>query len=141
VSWLLDTNVLSELRKGDRANEGVRSWFASTGELEIFTSVLVVGELRRGVEQLRSRDEPAALAIEQWLNEMILSFSDRIVPIDEAIAQRWGRLNVPNPLPTVDGLLAATALEREMSVVTQNVRDFHRSGAKVFNPFTPKRSS
>lgn len=134
MSWLLDTNILSELRKGDRANEGVRDWFAEAREEELFTSVLVLGEVRRGIESIRRRDVPSALALEQWLLRMTTSFSDRVLPVDSPVAERWGRLNVPNPVPTVDGLLAATALMHDLVLVTRNIRDVQTTGVRLLDP-------
>jgi predicted nucleic acid-binding protein len=135
VSWLLDSNVLAELRKGPRANASVMAWFAATDEADLFTSVLVLGEARRGVESIRRRDAVAAQALEQWLLRLRETFADRVLPIDEDVAERWGTLNVPDPVPAVDGLLAATALVQDLTVVTRNVRDMERTGARLFNPF------
>ena len=134
MTWLVDTNILSELRKGERANEGVRSWFAEAEDEALFTSVLVVGELRRGVESIRRRDAVSAMALEQWLLGLSNGFGDRILPVDGPVAERWGRLNVPDPLPTVDGLLAATALEHDLILVTRNVRDVQRTGVRLLDP-------
>lgn len=133
--WLVDTNVLSELRKGARAAAGVRAWFDEVEDAGLFTSVLVVGELRRGVESLRRRDPRGAAALEQWVLRLVESFSDLVLPIDGAVAERWGRLNVPDPVPTVDGLLAATALVHELTLVTRNTRDVLRTGVRCLNPF------
>ena len=135
VRYLLDTNVLSELRRGARADSGVRSWFEASIEADPLTSVLVIGELRRGVESVRRRDPMGAVALEQWLIRLAETFGDRVVSIDARVADRWGALNVPDPLPTVDGLLAATALMHEMILVTRNVRDVVRTGVAVVNPF------
>jgi len=135
VSLLLDTNVLSELRKGDRAHAEVRAWFDATDEADLFTSVLVLGELRRGVESIRRRDPISAEALDQWLHRLKETFADRLLPVDAVIADRWGPLNVPDPVPTVDGLLAATALVHDMTLVTRNTRDVHRSGVRLLNPF------
>lgn len=137
VTYLLDTNVLSELRKGGRANSGVRAWFEACADQELCTSVLVLGELRRGIEGLRLRDPSGAAALEQWLARLHVSFADRVLDIDGAVADRWGRLNVPDPVPTVDGLLAATALVHGLVLVTRNVRDVHRTGVELLNPFSP----
>jgi toxin FitB len=134
VSWLIDTNVLSELRKGERANEGIRAWFAESREEDLFTSVLVLGEMRRGIELLRRRDVPSALALEQWLIRLTNTFSERVLPVDARVAERWGRLNVPYPIPTVDGLLAATALEHNHVLVTRNVRDVAGTGVQLLDP-------
>jgi predicted nucleic acid-binding protein len=131
---LLDTNIVSELRKGERADAGLRAWFAEADEESLYTSVLVVGELRRGIESIRRRDVPSALALEHWLAALTDGFADRILPVDQAVADRWGRLNVPDPVPTVDGLLAATALVHGLTLVTRNTRDVSRTGAPFLDP-------
>jgi hypothetical protein len=137
MAWLLDTNVLSELRKGDRADPGVRDWYAGTEGADLFTSVLVVGEIRRGIELIRRRDDIAAQALEQWLLRTLESFSDHILPVEATIADRWGRLNVPDPVSTVDGLLAATAIEHSMTLVMRNTKDVAATGASILDPFSP----
>jgi len=134
VSWLVDTNVLSELRKGDRANAGIRAWFADAREDELFTSVLVLGEIRREIESIRRRDLPSAIALEQWLTRLATDFADRVLSVDARVADRWGSLNVPDPIPTVDGLLAATALVHDLVLVTRNLRDVDRTGARLCDP-------
>ena len=134
MSWLVDTNVLSELRKGDRANAGIRTWFADAREDELFTSVLVLGEIRRGIESIRRRDLPSAIALEQWLTRLATDFADRVLAVDARVADRWGGLNVPDPIPTVDGLLAATALVHDLVLVTRNLRDVERTGARLCDP-------
>lgn len=139
MSWLVDTNVLSELRKGERAEVGVRSWFAEVDDAELFTSVLVLGEIRRGIESIRRRDKPSALALEQWLVRLAMGFGERVLPIDVRTADRWGSLNVPDPVPTVDGLLAATALEHDLVLVTRNVRDVAATGVQVLDPTASSR--
>lgn len=135
MSYLLDTNVLSELRKGPRTDPGVSRWFDSTDEGAIFLSVLVVGEVRQGIESLRRRDRRAARTLELWLRAVSESYGERILPIDAAVADRWGTLNVPDRLPAIDGLLAATALVHGLRVVTRNSDDFERAGVEVLNPF------
>ena len=134
MSWLVDTNVLSELRKGVRAHAGIWAWFADAQEAELFTSVLVLGEIRRGIESIRRRDAPSALALEQWLNRLASDFAERALPVDARVADRWGTLTVPDPVPTVDGLLAATALEHDLILVTRNVRDVERTGVRFLDP-------
>ena len=134
MSWLLDTNIVSELRKGERANPGVRAWFAEAADESLFTSVLVVGELRRGIESIRRRDVPSALALERWLAGLTDGFADRILAVDRAVAEQWGSLNVPDPVPTVDGLLAATALVHRLTLVTRNTRDVARTGVPLLDP-------
>jgi predicted nucleic acid-binding protein len=134
VTWLVDTNVLSELRKGERADPSIRAWFDGVPDDELFTSVLVLGEVRRGIESIRRRDPSAALALEQWLGRLSSGFEDRILPIDADVADRWGSLNVPDPVPTVDCLLAATALVHDMVLVTRNVKAVERTGVQVLDP-------
>lgn len=135
MSFLVDTNVLSELRKGPRANARVLSWVRSVDDAALHLSVLVIGELRQGVERLRRRDPPAAAKLDRWLHELIERHADRTLPVDAAVADRWGRLNVPDPLPAVDGLLAATALVHSLTLVTRNVRDVRRTGVRHIDPF------
>jgi predicted nucleic acid-binding protein len=134
VSWLLDTNIVSELRKGEQAHAGLKAWFADAEEESLYTSVLVVGELRRGIESLRRRDVPSALALEHWLAGITGGFEDRILAVDQAVADRWGRLNVPDPVPTVDGLLAATAMVHGLTLVTRNTKDVARTGVALLDP-------
>ena len=135
TGYLLDTNVVSELRKRDRANQGVRAWFEDHAHDEIWLSVLVVAELGRGVRLLRRRDAHAADRLDEWLASLVDRYSDRIIPIDLPIAQRWSTIGVPDPLPIIDGLLAATALHHNLALVTRNTTDVARSGALYLNPF------
>jgi hypothetical protein len=135
--FLIDTNVLSELRKGARADVNVRRWFEGIDENSIYLSVLVTGEIRRGIEAIRKRDPRAALALERWLDNMMEAHSERVLPVDAATADEWGRLDARGSLPVVDGLLAATALVRDLTLVTRNVKDVVRTGVDVLDPFSP----
>jgi toxin FitB len=135
MSYLVDTNVVSELRKGARCDTRVAAWFASTQDDELFLSVLVVGEIQRGIEQVRRRDTRSAAGLGRWLAQITRAYGDRILPITLPIARLWGRLGTPDPLPTVDGLLAATALHHDLVLVTRNVKDVARTGAQLMNPF------
>lgn len=135
MSHLLDTNVLSETRKLERADAGVRAWISSVRGSELYTSVLVIGEIRQGIERLKPRDPTQAQIYEGWLVELQRVFARRIIPITEEIAEAWGRMNASDPLPVADGLIAATAEIKNMIVVTRNVSDFERTGVKVLNPF------
>ncbi len=135
MKFLVDTNVLSELRKGARANAKVVGWFRSVDDAAMYLSVLVIGELRQGVERLRRRDPPAAARLDRWIQELIEHHADRTLPVDAAVADRWGRLNVPDPIPAVDGLLAATALVHSLTLVTRNVRDVRGTGVRHLDPF------
>jgi predicted nucleic acid-binding protein len=137
VKFLIDTNVIAELRKGARANANVRAWFAALDPEAILLSVVTVGEIRRGIESVRRHDPAAARALERWLRRVLADHSDRILAVDLSVAEEWGRLNVPDPLPVIDGLLAATAKVHGLTLATRNVKDVARSGADVVNPFEP----
>jgi hypothetical protein len=135
VSCLLDTNIISEVRKPTR-NAGVQQWFATVQAEELFLSVLVAGEIRRGIERLRRRDPAQAAVYEAWLATLRRDYADRILPVTAQIAEEWGRLNAGDPLPVIDGLLAATARVHGMLLVTRNTDDFARTGVRLLNPFT-----
>ncbi len=135
MSYLVDTNVLSEVRKGSRCHPAVAAWWDPVPAEQIFVSVLTIGELRRGVENLRRRDVPSATALDKWLWRIVANQEGRILPIDQTIAEEWGRLNVPNPLPAVDGLLAATAKVHGLTLVTRNLPDVVRTGVDTLNPW------
>ena len=137
--YLLDINVVSELRKQERADAHVRTWLREHRRDEFWLSVLVVGELIRGVGLLARRDRSAAAALTSWLSATVADYQDRILPVTTSICVRWGRLSVPDPPPVVDGLIAATALEHDLTLVTGNVADVSRTGVGVVNPFEPVR--
>ncbi len=136
MSYLLDTNVISELRKGERANTNVKAWFSALDDEQIYLSVLTIGEVRRGVENVRRRDPDSAAALDSWLARLGEAYRDRILPVDRAIAEEWGRLNVPDPLPVVDGLLAATAKVAGLTFATRNVADVEGAGVELVDPFS-----
>jgi toxin FitB len=135
VSFLVDTNVISELRKGSRCNRAVAAWWDGVDSEDIYLSVLTVGEIRQGVERIRRRDAASAAILERWLARLVRDHANRIVPIDLDIAARWGSMNVPDPLPVIDGLLAATALERGLTLATRNEADVARTGVSLINPW------
>jgi toxin FitB len=140
VSFLLDTNVVSELRKGKRAQASVSAFIAAVPDEDLFLSVLVVGELRQGIAGIRGRDPASAAQLNRWLHALVEGYADRILPVDLAVAELWGELNVPKPLPAIDGLLAATAIVHDMTLATRNTRDVARSGARLVNPFASGRA-
>lgn len=135
TGYLLDTNVLSELRKRERCHARVRQWFATVEDDAVFLSVLVVGEVRRGIELIRRRDAVTAHGLDRWLRGLERRFEERILPVTVEICDRWGRIGLEQPLPPIDGLLAATALQHGLTLVTRNVTDAKRSGADVLDPF------
>jgi predicted nucleic acid-binding protein len=137
VSFLIDTNVISELCKGARCDRSVASWFESLRPEEIFLSVLNLGELRRGLELIRRRDRVAAEALEEWHEALTRDFGERILPIDGEVATEWGRITIPNLLPVIDALLAATAKVHDLTLATRNTKDVLRTGVKCVNPFAP----
>jgi predicted nucleic acid-binding protein len=134
VAFLLDTNVISEARKLT-PDSNVRAWLASVPEGDLYLSVLVVGEIRQGLERLRRRDPVQAAPYENWLSALLHGFADRLVPVTAEVCEEWGRLNVPDPLPVIDGLMAATAKVRDWTFVTRNVVDLGRTGVRLLNPF------
>ena len=132
---LLDTNIVSELRKGERADARVRAWFATQPEADLYLSVLVIGELRRGVERVRSKDARQAQALERWLQRLTRLHADRILPVDARVADEWGRFSVRRSASPIDVLMAATARVHQLTLVTRNTRDVAWTGVGHLNPF------
>ncbi len=123
------------MRKQARANANVLRWSARNRAGDLFLSTLVIGEIRRGIEAVRARDPVQAGSLDTWLATVIASFGPRIIPVSVEIADAWGRLSVPDRLPEVDGLLAATAIVHNLTLVTRNTRDVARTGVRLLNPF------
>lgn len=136
--YLLDTNVLSEMRKKQNTNKGVRKFFERVieGGEQVYVSVITIGELRRGIELIRHRgDGRQAGQLEKWLGVVLNEYHDFILDMDEAIAQTWGMLRVPHHENALDKQIAATAIINGLTVVTRNTKDYQKTGVKVFNPF------
>ncbi|HET9256001.1 MAG TPA: type II toxin-antitoxin system VapC family toxin [Pseudonocardiaceae bacterium] len=136
MSYLLDTNVLSEWRKAS-PDAGVAEWLAAAVADELFVSVITISEIRRGIAKLQSRnDHRQAAAYRSWLAVTKDLFVERIVPIDVGVAEEWGQIAAARPVSMADGLIAATAKVRGWTVVTRNIKDFDATGVRLLNPFT-----
>jgi len=137
--YLVDTDVISEARKGNQGNAGVRAFFSQVTQegAELYLSAVTIGELRQGVERIRYRgDKSQAQRLEQWLLRVTSAYADRILPLDEETAQVWGRLRVPNPENPLDKQIAATALIYDLVVISGNATRYAPTGVRVRNPFT-----
>ena len=139
MTYLLDTNVISEIRKRS-PDPQVLAWYDSLAAEATFISALTIGEIGQGIERLRRKDQGQADLLERWLEGLRISYADHIIPVDGAVAEEWGRMNVPDPLPVIDGLLAATAKARGLTLVTRNTADLARSGAALLNPWDRPRA-
>jgi hypothetical protein len=136
--YLVDTDVVSELRKRDKANRGVARFFSRVAELDqpLYLSAITIGELRRGVEMVRHRgDEAQAALLERWLTQLIAEHEDAILSFDHDVATVWGVLRVPHHENAIDKQIAATALVYDLTIVTRNTRHFESTGARVLDPF------
>ena len=136
--YLIDTNVVSEARKRDKANPGVTGFLRDSAArgVPLYLSAVSVGELRRGVELIRHRgDLQQATLLDAWLDEVLDHYRDNILAFDGDAAQVWGRLRVPNPEHELDKQIAAIALVNELTVVTRNTADFAGTGVNLLNPF------
>lgn len=134
--YLVDTNIISEARKGKNTNPGVREFFKNTDATDLYLSVQTIGEIRRGLENIRHRgDLLQARKLEKWLDLVVTDYADRILSFDEACAQVWGRLMSPRHEHPVDKQIAAIALIHDLTVVTRNLDDFRGTGVGLSNPF------
>lgn len=134
--YLLDTNVVSELRKGARANAGVVEFFATLRSEEMYLSVQTIGEIRRGLESIRYRGDTAQAArLDDWLDQLVTQHAHRILAFDLECTQLWGKLMSPNPQHPIDKQIAAIALIYDLTIVTRNTDDFKTTGAHLLNPF------
>lgn len=137
--YLVDTNVISEARKGAKANIGVKKFFRQTDADDIYLSAQTIGEIRRGLENIRQRgDIPQSKKLEKWLELIVDDYADKILSFDEECAQVWGRLMSPHPQHPIDKQIAAVALIYDLTVVTRNIDDFRGTGVAIKNPFESK---
>lgn len=136
MSFLLDTNVVSEIRRG--RDPHVRAWAEALKDVELHLSVMTLGEIRKGIELLRRRDPTQAEVFARWLEDLHARFAERIVAIDARIAEEWGRLNAAATRNTVDSLIAASARVHSLIVVTRNTNDFEGCGVPLLNPWQPQ---
>ncbi len=134
--YLVDTNVISEARKGVKANSGVQQFFRTSEAEDLYLSVQTIGEIRRGLENIRRRgDLPQARKLEKWLDLILTDYGDRILDFDEECAQVWGWLMSPHHEHPIDKQIAAIALIHDLTVVTRNIDDFRSTGTRISNPF------
>ena len=134
--FLLDTNLLSEIRKQNCCDPGVRAWLEGAMAEELFVSVLVLGEIRQGIERIRLRDPSQVLILEKWLQRLRTEFADRILPVDERVADLWGCLGWHQPVPALDAFLAATALVHDLTIVSRDEDGYRNTGVRLINPFS-----
>ena len=142
--YLLDTNVIAELRKASsrKIDQKVLAWANSVPAARLFLSVITILELEMGTLLIERRDPTQGAVLRSWLNVHVMpAFSDRILPVDTAVAQRCAKLHVPDPRPDRDALIAATALVHGMTVVTRNVDDFAPIGVEIVNPWEYAKSA
>ena len=137
--FLVDTNVISEVRKGGRADPGVMAFWADAArhDTPVFLSAITIGELCRGVDLIRCRgDHQQAGLLEDWLEQVLQQYGDRVLPFDADAAQVWGRLRAVSPHHAIDKEIAAIALLHDLTVVTRNSNDFAATGVSLLNPFS-----
>ena len=139
TAYLLDTNVISEIRKS-RPNQGVLEFLGTAPPPTVFLSVLTIGELHKGVEAKRRNDPDGAQRLSDWVETIEKDFADRIIPVDVTVSRRWGVLSAARSCPVIDTLIAATALERGLVLVTRNGRDVDFTGVTLLNPWTEMES-
>lgn len=135
MSFLLDTNVVSELKRGRRCHPNVATWHGAQAKDSLWLSVVTIAEVRKGVERLRGRDPERARAFGEWPDTLLTDYPGRVIGVDVAVADQWGRLLAQGSTPRIDALLAATAIVHGLTLVTRNVKDVAGTGAALLDPF------
>ncbi|MFU8847438.1 MAG: type II toxin-antitoxin system VapC family toxin [Opitutales bacterium] len=135
MPYLLDTNVISELRKAPKCDVKLLKWAQSTASQQHYLSILTLGEIRKGIEMLRLHSPQQCEAFERWLRQLQEEYHANLLPVSASVIDRWGRLMATRTFPVIDGLLAATALTFDLTLATRNVDDFAGSGVGLVNPF------
>lgn len=135
MTWLIDTNIISEIRNGRRAGPAVMGWWDKVADQDLFLSVLTLGEIRKGLDAVRPRDPTYAATLAAWLADVTYAFGPRVLPVDGAVADIWGQISARRLVPVIDGLLAATAIAHSLVLVTRNTADVDGLGAQLLNPF------
>lgn len=133
--FLIDTNIISEVRKAERCDPNVATWYTGVNDDDLYLSVLVTGEIRKGIELSRSREPQKSESLHRWLQLLEQDFGVRILPVNLAVANEWGRLSALRKVPVIDGLLAATARVFDLVLVTRNINDVTGLDVKILNPF------
>lgn len=134
--YLLDTNLISEMRRPRHTNQGVKAWLASVDGATLYTSAAVIMELERGVLRIERKDTRQGAVLRTWLEQTVKpAFNGRILPIDEHTAAICARLHIPDPAPENDAWISASAIQHGLTLVTRNTADFAASGARLLNPF------
>ena len=137
MAFLLDTNVVSELWR-PRPDPRVREWLGQVASVDLYLSVLVTGEIRRGVELLRPREPDRAASLDEWLEGLLASYGDRLLPVTARVADAWGRLSSLRPLPVADGLMLATATVHGLTIVSREAESLADLGVPTLNPWAPQ---
>ena len=134
MAFLLDTNVVSELRRA-RPDRDVREWLGGVASVDLHLSVLVTGEIRRGVELLRPREPERAASLDEWLDGLVAAYEDRLLPVSASVADVWGRLSSLRPLPVADGLMLATAKVHGLTLVSREAAALADLGVPTLSPW------
>ena len=135
MSYLIDTNIISEIRKGDHCHPQVAAWWQDASGSDLYLSALSIGEICKGIERVRPKNPQKAAMLEHWVEQVMVDFSDRVLAVTIGIAEEWGRISATRSISIIDALLAATAKVHGLMLVTRNEADMNNLGVEIFNPF------